>query len=261
MSKDDIFNSFVLTLDIDWAPDCAINMVSDMLIKKSLKATWFVTHDSPAIRRLFEYSELFDFGLHPNFLPGSTQGRDEREIISFLRTILPESKIMRTHALVQSSLLLNMAVDDFGVETDVSLFLPETPNIRPHFIYFGHSQKSLLRIPYFWEDDTEMYNPFKSWDFSSSKYHVEGLKVFDFHPMYIYLNSNSMHQYKELKKLGPIYALDEDAISPFINNDSRGVKNLFDSFTEFIIDKQKDNFTISDISSAWRDKHESRSAG
>lgn len=49
-----ILNQIVLSFDIDWAPECAIEFVADILIEKQIKATWFVTHDSPAIQRLLK---------------------------------------------------------------------------------------------------------------------------------------------------------------------------------------------------------------
>ena len=64
-----------LTFDIDWAPDWAIDLTAGILREREVRATWFVTHESPAVDRLREDSELFELGIHPNFLPGSTQAR------------------------------------------------------------------------------------------------------------------------------------------------------------------------------------------
>lgn len=244
-------NSFVLTIDTDWAPDCAIEAVADALLKKGIKATWFITHDSPYIRKLFKHDELFEFGLHPNFLPESTQGKDEDEVMDFLRGILPDSRILRTHALYQSSRLLASLVKNFDIEIDVSLFLPRASGITPHMLYFNGCKKGLLRIPYFWEDDVEMCDPGKSWDFSDRKYHLPGLKIFDFHPMYIYLNSDNMKNYEELKKKGFLSSLEEKNIEPFVNSKKGGTRNLFDSFTDYIAKEQKISYKIFDIAQAW----------
>ena len=61
-------NDLVLTLDMDWAPDCAIDFVSEELVSREVRATWFVTHASPAVHRLREHPELFELGIHPNNL-------------------------------------------------------------------------------------------------------------------------------------------------------------------------------------------------
>ncbi|HEY8645027.1 MAG TPA: hypothetical protein VIL77_04030 [Gaiellaceae bacterium] len=64
-----------LTLDVDWCPDSAIDDVAELLIERDVPATWLVTHTSPAIDRLRLRADLFELGIHPNFLPGSTHGR------------------------------------------------------------------------------------------------------------------------------------------------------------------------------------------
>ena len=131
-NPEDINNACVLTIDIDWAPDFAIQEMADILTEKDVKATWFVTHDSAVIRRLLEYKDIFEFGLHPNFLENSTQGSSYREIMDYVHNILPDSRIIRTHALVQSTKLLSMVINEYSINTDVSLFLPLSPDITPH---------------------------------------------------------------------------------------------------------------------------------
>ncbi len=249
-----VLNSFVLTLDMDWAPDCVLETAADILIKKGIRTTWFVTHDSPAVRMLFKHKDIFEFGLHPNFFPNSTQGTNEREVMTFLRSILPDSKIMRSHAVFQSCHLLSFLVREFGIEIDCTVFLHKTPNIQPHTLYFNNCSKGLLRIPFLWEDDVEICNPHKSWDFHSHEYGPEGLKIFDFHPMYIYLNSDKMGPYEELKKVGPLFRLDVKTIKPFINESTKGAGSLFSSFVDFLSEGQVKTYTISDIAAAWKNK-------
>src|ERR1017187_7044133 len=107
-----------LTLDIDWAPDFVIDFAADLLIRRRVKATWFVTHSSPAVDRLRDHPELFELGIHPNFLPGSSQGKTVAEVLSFCRACVPEARSMRTHALVQSSGLLGDVMCQGWIERD-----------------------------------------------------------------------------------------------------------------------------------------------
>ncbi|MCX5895386.1 MAG: hypothetical protein NTZ51_06110, partial [Proteobacteria bacterium] len=146
-------NHYALTLDVDWAPDFIIESVAEMLLANSIKCTWFVTSRSPAIEKLFIHKELFEFGLHPNFLPGSTHGTTEKDVMHYMKSILPDAHIVRTHALAQSSHLLRMMLQEYDITIDVSLFLRETPHIVPHYMHFDYSSRRLLRIPYFWEDN------------------------------------------------------------------------------------------------------------
>jgi len=52
-----IFDPFVLTLDTDWAPDCVLNAIADIFLRKRIRATWFVTYDFPGIRQLCELAK------------------------------------------------------------------------------------------------------------------------------------------------------------------------------------------------------------
>ncbi len=108
-------NSHAITLDIDWAPDWAIDYVASILIEEQVKATWFVRHDSPVIQRL-KSEPLFELGLHPNFAEGSTQGPNPTTIMQTLTTILPEARLIRMHGLYQSSSLLATLARDKNFE-------------------------------------------------------------------------------------------------------------------------------------------------
>ena len=147
-------NDVVITFDVDWAPDFAIDKTADILIENQLKATWFLTHDSKAVRRLFEHRDLFELGVHPNFMPGSTQGCSYHNIMSYLMNIVPNAKVVRTHAMFYSASLSRMFALDFGLETDSSIFLAEVPHIIPYEVFYG--DKTFIRMPYWWSDDGEI---------------------------------------------------------------------------------------------------------
>jgi len=241
-------NKYALTIDVDWAPEYAIKSVATILIKNKIKCTWFITHISEQIEDLFKENELFEFGLHPNFFSLSSHGENEQEIMDYFRRILPGNKIVRTHALYQSSRLLNDFITKYDIEIDVSLFLREMPNIIPHYLFLNHDLKNkIFRIPYFWEDDIEMYNTNKSWDISNKKYHVEGLKVFNFHPTFIYLNGDKMIQYEELKKVGILNEIDEEISAKFINNNSKGTGTFFNDLIDYLVLNSVETFKMSEI--------------
>jgi len=248
-----MLNEFILSFDLDWAPDFVIDAVSETLLKRKIKSTWFVTHDSPAVRRLFEHERVHEIGIHPNFLSNSTHGKNEREIMNKITKLFPKSKIIRTHALFQSTLLLKNFVKDYGIKIDVSLFLPETSNLQPHTIHFDHN-KELIRVPFFWEDDIEMNNPSKSWKIKHPKYHVAGLKIFNLHPIHIFLNSSNPKGYQNLKLQKPIYSLQENEVRSQINKDKPGVKDLFNELCDFISTEQKYSYTISEIVEKWKEE-------
>ena len=55
-----MLNDYLITIDIDWAPDSAISETAHYLIENEVKATWFITHASPEIEKLKEYPHLFE---------------------------------------------------------------------------------------------------------------------------------------------------------------------------------------------------------
>ena len=76
--------------------------------------------------------ELFELGIHPNCLPGSTRGNTENGVLAHMKEIVPEAVSMRTHGLYQTSNFLRKAARDYGIEINVSLLLPNTPNVIRH---------------------------------------------------------------------------------------------------------------------------------
>ena len=93
--------SLAITLDIDWAPDHVIDRIAAQLIDARVRATWFVTHQSPAIDRLRARPDLFELGIHPNFLNQSTHGETPAEVLAHCMALVPDARSMRTHSLVQ----------------------------------------------------------------------------------------------------------------------------------------------------------------
>lgn len=189
-----------LTLDVDWAPDHAIDAVAGELIAAGVRATWFVTHASPAIDRLRERPDLFELGIHPNFAPGSSHGDTPEAVLDHCMAIVPEARAMRTHGLVQSTALLVLARERTPVRIDASLFLPGADLAAP--IEYPLAPGPIVRVPYLWEDDAEMLRPEPAWDTWEVAAGTRGLAVFDFHPIHVVLNSADMGAYEALKQRG-----------------------------------------------------------
>jgi hypothetical protein len=186
-----------ITLDIDWAPDFVIESVAETLLGRGVAATWFVTHSSPAIDALRAHPDVFELGIHPNFAPGSTHGSTPEMVLEHCLELVPEARSMRTHGLVQSSALLALVRQHTPIDIDLSLFLPHASHAGP--IEYPLQTGSLLRIPYIWEDDAEMYSSQPSWSTSEFAKAATGLAVFNFHPVHICLNSATLEPYGRLK--------------------------------------------------------------
>ncbi len=241
-------NLFAVTMDMDWAPDFAIEYVAELLVDNGVKASWFITHTTPKLQLLRTHGNLFELGIHPNFLKASSHGSDESSVLESMKTIVPEARAVRTHALVQSTPLLYKIASQFDIHIDVSLFLPDTPHLQPHTLHLY--DQHLLRLPYFWEDDVETYNPNAGWAMSNPRYHVPGLKIFNFHPFLVYLNCRTLDGYEQLKKLRHLPDLKPDDCAPFIERKD-GTNTLLNGLIRHIKAQQEESFTISELAALW----------
>ena len=191
-------NIMALTIDIDWAPDFMIDFAAEALAARRVCATWFVTHSSPAVDRLRQHPKLFELGIHPNFLPRSTHGKKWAEVLDHCMGLVPDATSMRTHDLFQSTSLLDMIITRTPITTDLTLFLPYTASITP--VDYHWNGRTLLRLPYYWEDDFEMVQPKPCWGMTPERVLGGGLKIFNFHPVHIFLNSPNMKPYRKYQR-------------------------------------------------------------
>lgn len=192
--------SIVITFDIDWSPDWMIEDVCQILDAYRAPSTWFVTHDSPAIGALRARADRVELGIHPNCLPGSTHGKTEREVLHYIKRIVPDAVSMRTHGLYQTTAFLLLAAAEFGIRLDSSIFMP-TPNVQRFDVRVDDTQ--ITRVPFVWADDLTMRDPSGSWN-EPSELEGPGIKVFVFHPFHLMLNTIDYSHYERLKQLCPL---------------------------------------------------------
>lgn len=191
-------NLVAITLDLDWAPDYAIDLVAQILVEHEVRATWFVTHESEAVRGLRAH-ELFELGIHPNFASASTHGSGLETVLDHCMQLVPEATSMRTHQLFQLTPLFDLVLERTPIRSDLSLYLHRAPNLSP--VAFHSAGRVLHRFPTFWQDDQAMNEPSTCWD-PAVLIATPGLKVMNFHPMHVYLNSGSFDRYRTLRGSG-----------------------------------------------------------
>jgi hypothetical protein len=240
-------NEFLITLDIDWAPDFVVDFVARELLARQVRATWFITHQSPTLDLLRAAPDLFELGLHPNFLPGSSHGNTPAEVLSHLTSIEPQALSMRSHSLAQSTPIFDAVLKETHVRVDSTIFLPNMDGIRPveHLIRGNR----LLRVPFFWADDYEMERRSPDWHLNS-RLEITGLKVFLFHPIHLFLNSASFDSYAGLKKRTPqLQLLTEDFAQDYIHNGS-GTLTLFRELVDHLATLGKSS-CLRDIYRRW----------
>ena len=205
---------YALTFDIDWAPDFVILKCLELLEKENRKATFFATHNTPINREIILRGH--NLGIHPNFLPGSSQGSDVKTIISECLRYAPDAWCMRSHALVQSTPLLHEIFSKFPqLKLDASLFMHQSH--FAHKVRWNFDGISFDRLLYNWEDDAQFFQ----FDASQKLELFFGdLTVFNFHPIHVFLNSSDGNEYRRLKIENantPLFALDINVASNYIN--------------------------------------------
>jgi len=235
----------ILTFDVDWAPDFMIDSVAGVLLEAGVRSTWFVTHRSEAIDRLRLQPELFELGIHPNFLPGSSHGSTPAEVLRTCLEMVPEAQSFRTHSLVQSTPLLTEVMRTTQLTIEASLYVPHQSGVGPfRFDWEGHS---LLRVPFHWEDDLEMARSTPQWRLGSSTASGE---VFALHPIHIYLNSCDMSAYNSLKsRFRRVTDIDRDSADAAVNPGT-GTHTLFTD----VLDRlrtAKDSVRLVDLRERW----------
>lgn len=189
-------NEIYLTFDTDWADDAVIRDTVDLLDARDVPATVFVTHASPLLARLAAHPRI-EVGLHPNFNGLLEAGRHEHDaaaVLALLHETYPGAVSVRSHSLFQSSGLHQLFAGR-RLLFEVNQFIPAWSGVacRPYREITG-----MVRVPYFWEDDVHVLalacGLVSGWEIDSLL-DTPGLKVFDFHPVHVFLNTEHMDRY------------------------------------------------------------------
>lgn len=213
----DTYDRVFLTFDIDWAHDEVVHSAIDMVEKAGVEATWFITHASPIVNRL-RGNPLFEIGIHPNFnflLDGDKRnGGDIREVIDRLMNVCPEAKSLRSHSLSSSTKLLQL-MPEYGLTHESNLYVPFSAGVTKSSLVPFKLWNGVIRVPHIFEDDLHMLEGGGEKRSFNGRImeclSLKGAKVFDFHPIHVFLNSecferydssrNVHHQPEELKLL------------------------------------------------------------
>ena len=223
-------SNVILTFDIDWVPDFVIDFIAEKLIKTNVPATWFVTHPCDAVERLKSYPELFELGIHPNFRPNSSHGKDPHEVIKYCLNLVPNAITMRTHGLIQSISLFDTIMKETHIIADVTTYMPHIPNLTP--AEYWREGRMMLRIPTYWQDELEMTRPQPIWEPNPLLNNGTGVKVFNFHPIHVYLNSMDSEPFSQMIKRNPqLTETKQTDMEEFIQ-DGTGTLTLFQELLE-----------------------------
>lgn len=193
-----------LTFDIDWAHDEIIADTMALVSAYGQAATWFATHDTPLLNDI-RGNKSWELGIHPNFnklLNGDpSNGANAKEVVERLLEFVPDARSVRSHSMTQNSNLLDLFTG-VGLTHDSNTFIPSGVGLplRPWRIW-----NHMVRVPYNWEDDvyclmSDMAPPELDPGVLVRSASVQ-LKVLDFHPIHVFLNTECLDRYQRTRSL------------------------------------------------------------
>lgn len=188
----------ILSFDIDWAIDPVIDEVLNFLDEVDVKATFFVTHQTEMLTRIRANSK-YELGIHPNFNPlieRDPNALSAKETLEQILKIVPEAKVLRSHGMTHSGRWLSL-YKEMGIEFLSQYYMGGVNTIQP----FAHIN-GLIEAPIFFADDGYAFENEhgRIWDLESAfKANKEFLKVFNFHPIHIKLNTPNFTYYDKAR--------------------------------------------------------------
>ena len=190
--RDKIF----ITIDIDWAHDDIIIDTLSIVENFEIPVTFFSTHNSELIDSLTK-NEKYEIGIHPNFnflLHGEAEYENTYEkVIDKLMHSFPNATAVRSHSLAQSGPIQNY-FSKSALTHDCNDMIPEYSGIK---LCPWESIHGMLKVPYCWADE-HAWKSEQTDDFSKIL-NTDGLVVFNFHPIHIFLNTENLQRYESTR--------------------------------------------------------------
>jgi len=220
-----------ITLDTDWVTDPILEFCCQHLLENKISATIFATSRSGLLDDL-KSEGLFEIGLHPN-IAAIDQARGE---IQRLKEIFPDAQSLRSHSLFHCSRLFPI-LNDLGIHLISNHLAPLCPNLAPVSLPYD-----TLEFPIYFMDDAHllMYQGSDKFELSSLRLEEPGIKVFAFHPIHIYLNTERSERYETSKAQHK----DPTGLQEFVNT-GVGTKTLFLSLLNYIKENSLKTYTLS----------------
>lgn len=208
-----------ITLDVDWASDEVVLFVFKYIKQLEVPVTFFITHDSSLLQEMRDSG--YELGIHPNFDFFSSSGTRHNAVdgIDKLKKIVPEAVSVRCHSLTKNILLSNLYRES-GFTHEANNFIPLQSGISVEPYEYPDG---LIQIAHNWGD---YYHLRAGRKVGPEEYlRVAGLKVLNFHPIHLFLNSNNIETYEEAKH----FAREHVKLRSFVNKNNEGTLTFFES--------------------------------
>jgi hypothetical protein len=190
----------ILSFDVDWALDEVIEDVISLIEEVNIKCTFFITHTTDLLSRMRNNPNI-ELGIHPNFNPlldSELGAKTAVQTIESLMNLVPEATVLRSHSMTHSGRWLTL-YKEFGITHLSQYYMNGIDTIQP----FRHVN-GIIETPVYFADDGYIYiNDHKKWDNHSMDRVLsknEYIKVYNFHPIHVALNTNSFSFYNKTRE-------------------------------------------------------------
>ena len=220
-------------MDMDWAPDEVVRYSLDILDAYGIKATLFMTN------KLGVSVEPHEKGIHPNFTSIDFEKHISERLDDF-----PQTKGARSHSLFFSERFRPL-YEKYGIEYDSNVMMYRQKNIRPYYI-----SPNVVEIPLFWMDNfyLEMEGENPSYNIAHLDLAAPGVKLFNFHPVHVFLNTCSLEEYFKAKT----HYHDAGKLALHRNSKAKGTTDFLKSLLEYIKANNAEVKTLGEISQEYR---------
>lgn len=183
----------IITLDLDWAPEPAIEETLDFFQKRKINPTVFITHRSSRVEACL--SEL-EVGLHPYFDSESSHGSTINQVVDYVMALPHNCPVFRCHRFKTCN-QSKQAMAEAGMRISSNV-CSDLEVISPFRDRFG-----FLEVPIFMEDGGYLWHKhsLEVDDSLRKRLLQEGVKVFVIHPMHFALNTPVFDYMVKIKKI------------------------------------------------------------
>ena len=229
-------DTIILTCDVDWAPEFAIEEVINLTGQYGCKITIFATHKSEILLNTPNHVEV---GLHPDFTRVHTI-KSFCDKINQLNEYYPDAVGSRSHRNFFGQNISDCA-KKCGLKYDVSTFLWNEPFCQVHKDYNG-----LLKFAYFWEDGIHLDLKLPL-NWNQISLNTPGMKILNVHPILMYLNSSSEdHRRSVTSRYQDLTSSSKSEIDAEVNH-GNGIKDVWIEILQFIHSSNLKTYKLSEL--------------
>ena len=231
---------YCLTSDLDWASDACIEDLLSLTEEFRITPTVFATHDSPVVER-FTASHPTAVGIHPNFLPASTHGKDPQSVIDHMFSLFPNAEAFRSHSFFDGSHILD-AMAKRGVRYDSNLCL----HLQPCIVPLRLGAADIIRFPVFWEDDYHWTRADGDWEFTHfiDAFTSPGLKILNVHPVILSINAPSREHYLEVRERVQTLSAEEIVATRY---NGKGPRTFLHELLRYLVSQEACFYTLREL--------------